>query len=80
MKDYIDFSALGQVLLASVLIGAGLVAVFSVGLVGLSAYEGQLVEGTTSRKGTPLGLAVAVVCFAVVLGGVALGLWTILDK
>ena len=78
MSDYIDFGALWQVLVASVLVGAGLVAVFSVGLVGLSAYEGELAGGVQTRR--PLGLVVAGVCFAVVIGGVALGLWTIFNK
>jgi hypothetical protein len=77
VDSYIDLSALGQVLLASLLIGAGLVAVFSVGLVGLSAYEGA---AGRRRTAAPLGLAVAGVCFAVVLGGVGLGLWSILNK
>ena len=39
MSDYIDLSALGQVLLASVLAGAGLVACFALGIVGWSVWE-----------------------------------------
>ena len=79
MSDYVDLPALGQVLLASLLAGAGLVAVFSLGLVGLSRHVGQVgsPDGTPRRSGSPAGLALAVACFAVVVGGVLLGLWTV---
>ncbi len=83
MSDYIDLSALGQVLAASLLLGAGLVAVFAVGLVGLSMHEGTMASGEHSdvtHQGSPAGLAVAAICFTIVVGGVGLGLWTILAK
>ncbi|RZS89942.1 hypothetical protein EV189_1722 [Motilibacter rhizosphaerae] len=83
MSDYIDFSALGQVLLASVVLGAGLVALFAVGLVGVSAARGETVSSDGSlgvHRGSPLGYVLAAVCFAVVLAGIGLGIWSILAK
>jgi hypothetical protein len=82
MDEWIDLAALGRVLLASLLGGAGLVAVFSLGLVGLSEHEGRLRSGSHAggRGGSPVGLAVAGGCFVVVIAGVALGLWTMLKS
>ena len=69
MDTYIDVSALGQVLLASIVGGVGLVALFAVGLRGLSAAQ---------EDGHNSGYLVAGGSFAVVLGGIALGLYAIL--
>jgi len=69
MDKYIDASALGQVLLASIIGGVGLVALFALGLRGLSAAQ----EGGRSS-----GYVVAGGSFAVVLGGIVLGLYAIL--
>lgn len=85
MSDYVDFSALGQVLGASLLLGAGLVTIFAVGLVGLSMHEGAMASGEhaggrRAGGGSAAGLALAALCFAVVVAGVLLGLWTVLNK
>ena len=74
MKDYVDVEALGQVLLVSLLGGVGLVAAFSLGLVGISAANDRRVAPGLGR---PAALALAGTCFAVVLLGVGLGLWTL---
>ncbi|MFF3438309.1 hypothetical protein [Streptosporangium sp. NPDC002721] len=65
MNGYIDLDALWKVLLASLLAGAGLVAVFSLALVGLSS-------------GRLAGRAGAGLCFLVVAAGIVLGLHTML--
>ncbi|GAA3419850.1 hypothetical protein [Streptosporangium vulgare] len=65
MNGYIDLDALWKVLLASLLAGAGLVAVFSLALVGLSS-------------GRAAGRAGAGLCFLVVAAGIVLGLHTML--
>ncbi|MGS2646223.1 hypothetical protein [Streptosporangium sp. LJ11] len=67
MNDYIDLDALWRVLLASLLAGAGLVAVFSLALVGLSSGR------TAGRVGAGL-------CFLVVAAGIALGLYVMLAR
>jgi hypothetical protein len=69
MDTYIDASALGQVLLASIIGGVGLVALFALGLRGLSAAQ---------EDGRSSGYVVAGGSFAVVLAGIALGLYAIL--
>jgi len=70
--------------MASVLAGAGLVAVFALGIVGLSAYQGQPgnAEPGSGQVATrrQLGLLVALTCFAVVVAGVAYGLYVMLNK
>jgi hypothetical protein len=85
MHGYIDLAALGKVLLASLLAGVGLVTVFGVGLVGVARWEGRVVDGHADGlsvqgvepKGSPAWLVVAAVCFAVVLAGIGVGVWSI---
>lgn len=79
----IDAASLFKVLIASLLGGAGLVTIFALGLTGVSAYlggtDGGSVGGgavTAGRKS--VGLAVAAICFAVVVAGVAFGIWVLL--
>jgi hypothetical protein len=69
MDKYIDVAALGQVLLASVVGGVGLVALFAIGLRGLSAAQ---------EDGHNSGYLVAGGSFAVVLTGIGLGLYALL--
>ena len=69
MDKYIDASALGQVLLASIVGGVGLVALFALGLRGLSSAQ---------EDGQNSGYVVAGGSFAIVLAGIGLGLYAIL--
>jgi hypothetical protein len=69
MDKYVDASALGQVLLASVVGGVGLVALFALGLRGLSAAQ---------EEGKSSGYVVAGGSFAIVVAGIALGLFALL--
>jgi hypothetical protein len=69
MDKYIDASALGQVLLASIVGGIGLVALFALGLRGLSAAQ---------ENGRSVGYVVAGGSFAVVLAGIGFGLYVLL--
>lgn len=68
MSDYVDFPALGEVLLAAALGGVGLVALFALRLRGVS----RNVEGHY-----PSGIAVATTSFALVAAGVAFGIYTL---
>ena len=80
MHKYIDLAALGKVLIASLIAGVGLVSIFGVGLVGLSEHRGQMSTGSNAgQHGGAVWLALAALCFAVVLVGAALGVYTILD-
>ena len=80
----IDVSALVQVLIASLLGGVGLVALFALGLVAMSAYLGHPGEtaegGAVSAGRKPVGLLIAVTCIAVVVTGVGYGLYLLLSK
>ncbi|MCW2494893.1 hypothetical protein [Jatrophihabitans sp.] len=84
MDKYIDLTALGKVLLASAIAGIGLVAVFGVGLVGVARWEGATSatgeDQEADRSGRAGWLAGAGLCFAVVLLGVAIGIYSIVDK
>lgn len=78
-SGYVDWSGLGQILGIGLLAGAGLVAVFSFGLVALSlsGYERGTGSATTRN---PMMLTGALLCFLVVLGGVAYGINVMLAK
>jgi hypothetical protein len=67
MNDYLDLDALWKVLVAALVAGAGLAAVFSLALVGLST-------------GNAAGRVGAGVCFLAVAAGVVLGLSVMLAK
>ena len=81
MKDWIDLSALGQIVLVGLICGAGLPALFAVGLRAL--YLGATTNPTGPAQserivgGSPLGIAAASVCFAVVLAAVGWGIYLI---
>ena len=80
VSQYIDISALIKILLIGLVAGAGLTAVFSLGVVGLSrwGYGDDETPGTTVRN--PAGLVLAVVCFLVVLAGIGYGISVALTK
>ncbi len=76
MDKYVDGGALLQVLIASILGGAGLVAVFAVGLVGTSIAGTQ---GQSSAR-RAAGLSLAGASFLIVVAGVVLGIYAMLNK
>ena len=82
MSDWIDLAALGKILLASLVAGAGLTLVFSVGLVGVSEHAGRMRRGLRApgATGSSAWLVLAGVCFAVVVAGVLVGLWAMTQK
>jgi len=69
MHSWIDLSAVWRIVVVSLLVGAGLPALFAVGIRGL-ATEGRPATRTPVRGGTVL----AVVCFALVLAAVGSGI------
>jgi hypothetical protein len=91
MNSWINLHALWQIVVFGLLAGAGLPALFAVGLRALSLPGGG--AGTASATtaattagaddddrvvgGSTLGLAVAVLCFAVVLAAVGWGIYLI---
>jgi hypothetical protein len=90
MGDWIDLHALWQVVLVGLICGAGLPALFAVGLRALSAAgnrrtlsvadgQAQTAGAAADRVygGNPAGLAVAIACFAVILAAVGYGIYLI---
>jgi hypothetical protein len=78
MNDWIDLHALGQILLLGLICGAGLPALFAIGLRAL--HVGTPATGAESDKlvgGSAIGLAAAAACFAVVLAAIGWGIYLI---
>jgi hypothetical protein len=87
VNSWINLHALWQIVVISLLAGAGLPALFAVGLRALSLPGGPVQpagagsNGPTSSDrvvgGSAAGIAVATLCFAVVLAAVGWGIYSI---
>lgn len=67
------FSAIFQVLLVGLIVGAGLPALFSIGIKSLAHGTGGDAE-LSHEAGHPIGKVVAYFCFALVLASIAMGI------
>jgi hypothetical protein len=63
-----------QVLVAALILGAGLPVIFSLGMRSLAYGTGGSAEVDVSAKPHPLGRAMAAVCFGVVILAILLGI------
>ena len=75
------FGALWQVLAVGLLLGAGLPALFALGLRSLSTGRTVTVGATAatdSSRPSPAGMAGAVVCFGISIAAVAFGIVVII--
>ncbi|HET7012694.1 MAG TPA: hypothetical protein VFI65_02215 [Streptosporangiaceae bacterium] len=83
IPPWINFSALWQIVLLGLLAGAGLPALFAIGLRALAmgtATAGDATAAATSDKlygGNPVGLIAGGICFLIVLGAIGWGIWQI---
>ena len=83
MSSYVDLHALWKIVVVGLICGAGLPAVFAAGLKALSFGSGD--DGAASGGGSvtatrnPVGVVLAVVCFAVVLAAIGWGIYLIVD-
>ena len=76
MSDlYFALHGAGSVLVVGLLLGAGLPAIFALGVRALSL--GQTTEGA-EVKATPLGKALAAICFGIVALAILVGIGTII--
>jgi hypothetical protein len=88
MNDWVNWHALWQIVVLGLVCGAGLPALFAVGLVALNS--GNRVQtagaggvgGTESDEsrvygGNPVGLVAACLCVAIVLGAIGYGIYLI---
>jgi NADH:ubiquinone oxidoreductase subunit 6 (subunit J) len=72
----IDWSALGQVAVVSLVFGVGLVVLFSVGMAALSR---RAVAGEKNNS-APIDTAVAGVCFTACVAAVVYGLYLLIPQ
>lgn len=81
MNSWIDLDALWRIVVVGLIAGAGLPALFAVGLraLSLTGAGAQPVDADSDKVvgGSPLGLAAAVLCFAVVLAAAGYGIYFI---
>ena len=87
MNDWVNWHALWQIVVLGLVCGAGLPALFAVGLVALNTGHrvqtagagGGATESDESRVygGNPVGLVAACLCFAIVLGAIGYGIYLI---
>jgi predicted secreted protein len=71
---WLALQAGAQVLFAALLLGAGLPAIFALGMRSLAYGTGGTAEVTVDSKPQPIGKVLAVVCFAVVVAAILLGI------
>ena len=87
MSSWIDFTALGQIIVVGLLAGAGLPAIFAIGLRALSmghhpvqtAGAGGGGDSEQIVGGSPAGIAIAAVCFVIVLAAIGYGIYLIVS-
>jgi hypothetical protein len=80
MSDWIDLSALWRIVVLALLLGAGLPALFGIGLRLLSPSNSRPhAVGSSPRAvpANPAAVAAAALCFAVVLAAIGWGIYLI---
>jgi hypothetical protein len=83
VNSWVDLHALWQIVVLGLIAGAGLPALFAVGLRALS-LPGNRAPAAKVRSGqivggSPVGIAVAALCFAVVLAAVGWGIYLVVQ-
>lgn len=82
MNNWINLSALWRIIVVGVLAGAGLPALFAVGIRALAAGSDAAAVGTDEDRvvgGSRAGMAIAGLCFAVVLAAIGYGIYLIVN-
>jgi hypothetical protein len=85
VSSWVNLHALGQIVVLGLIAGAGLPALFAAGLRALSlpGHRASATNAATSSEqvvgGSPVGIAAAVLCFAVVLASVGWGIYYIVQ-
>jgi hypothetical protein len=83
MSQWINLTALWKIIVIGLLAGAGLPALFAIGLRALNtrpqatSAEG---DGQVAVSGGVLGMAAAALCFAVVLAAIGWGIYSIVHN
>lgn len=76
MNSWINFDALWRIVVVGLICGAGLPAVFAIGLRVL-ALRPTSTDDDRVYTGNPVGAVVAAACFLIVLAGIAWGVYMI---
>jgi hypothetical protein len=80
MNSWINLSALWRIVVIGLLAGAGLPAIFAVGLRALASGSDAAAVGTDQDRvigGSRPGMVIAGFCFAVVLAAIGYGIYLI---
>jgi hypothetical protein len=80
MNSWINFAAIGKIVVFGLIAGAGLPALFAIGMLSLSRGAKARTAGADSDVvvgGSVAGMVVAAVCFLVVLAAIAWSLYEI---
>jgi hypothetical protein len=81
MNSWINLKAIGDILVVGLLCGAGLPALVAVGLLVLSPTAGRDASGAAvATRPSPVRMAVAALCFAVVLAAIGYGIYLIVKS
>jgi hypothetical protein len=83
MQNWINLSALWRIVVIGLLAGAGLPALFAVGIRSLAGGPDAARAGTADDQimgGSTAGLVGAAVCFAVVLAAIGYGIYLIVSS
>jgi hypothetical protein len=83
MSSWIDLGAVGKIVVIGLLAGAGLPALFAVGLRALSAGPRMATVSADNDRvfgGSMAGLIAASLCFAIVLAAIGLGIYSIVHS
>lgn len=78
--SWINLSAIWKIVVYGMIAGAGLPALFAVGLYSLSRGPKTQTAGADSDVvvgGNPLGIVIAAVCFLVILAAIAWGIYEV---
>jgi len=77
-SSWINLDALWKIVVVGLLLGAGLPALFAVGLRALNPSAGA--DGQAAAGGDVAGKAVAVLCFALVLAAIGWGIYSVVNQ
>jgi hypothetical protein len=81
VNSWINFGAIGDILVVGLLAGAGLPALVAIGLRVLSAPPVRDASGSAvAVRPTPVRVAIAGLCFAVVLAAIGYGIYLIVKS
>ncbi len=79
MNGWINLTAIWEIVVGGLLAGAGLPALFAIGIraLGMPGKRHRTTADDTLVGGNPAGIAIAAGCFAVVVAAIAYGIYVI---